>query len=111
MNLEKRTKQILARERALATSVARAVIRPRPVTAWEVMVPILLVFSFAKSKETREVFVQNFLFTKQLALDGAREMVGNGRSKKEIMSRVENKTKELLSSVKKGLYSEEVREK
>jgi uncharacterized Fe-S cluster-containing radical SAM superfamily enzyme len=109
MDLKKRCKLILSGERSLATSVARVVIKLPPISAWEVMIPILLVFSFAKSKESREIFVQNFMFTKQLALKAARDMIKEGQSREEIMSRIEEETRSLLASVKEGLYSEQVR--
>lgn len=109
IDLNKRYTTIFSREEALARAVAHAVIKARPVSAWEVLVPILLVFSFAKSREIKEVFVQNFLFTKQLALKEARDMIRLGRSREEALARVEEQTRNLLASVQKGLYSEAVR--
>ncbi|MBU4427009.1 MAG: NF038143 family protein, partial [Proteobacteria bacterium] len=58
---------------------------------------------------TREVFTQNFLFTKRLALKAAQDIIEKGQQKKEILSQVEDETMRLLASIKEGIYSEEVR--
>ncbi len=73
--------------------------------------PILLIFNYAARKVGRETFVQNILFTKQLALDAARNMVKKHRSREAVMASVEKKTRNLLSSVGEGVYSEAIREK
>jgi len=62
-------------------------------------------------KGAREVFAQNLLFTKKLALDAALAMTKNGQKKAEAMSPAEEKTKTLLASVKDGIYSEQIRQK
>jgi len=110
-DIETKYKSIFSREQSLARTVAQAVIKPRPISVWEVMIPILLVFSYAKRKEDREVFTRNFLFTKQLALKAAEDMTKKGQVKDEIMSRIEDETENLLASVKEGIYSKEVRQR
>lgn len=109
MDLGKKYRRIFSKEQSLARTVAHAVIKSRPISVWEFMIPLLLIFSFAKSKETREVFVQNFLFTKRLALKAARDIIGKSQQKKKILSGIEDETKRLLTSIKEGIYSEEVR--
>ncbi len=109
--LNSKLDSILSQERSLADSIARALRKKRPISVWEIMMPILLIFNFAKSKTEREVFVQNYLFTKKLALEAAREMVESGRSKKAAMVPAEEKTNELLATVKDGIYTEEIRRK
>lgn len=108
-DLKTKYRTIFSREHALARAVSHAVIKARPISVWEVLIPILLVFSFAKSRETREIFVQNFLFTKQLALKGARDMKREGISRRETLSRLDQETRNLLESIKERIYSEEVR--
>lgn len=110
-DIEAKYKSIFSREQSLARTVAQAVIKLRPISVWEVMIPILLVFWYAKCKETREVFTRNFLFTKQLALKAAEDMIKKGQAKDEIMSRIEDETESLLVSVKEGIYSKEVRQR
>ena len=109
MDLGKKCKRIFSKEQSLARTVAHTVIKSRPISVWEFMIPLLLIFSFAKSKETREIFTQNFLFTKRLALKAARDIIEKGEQKKEALSRIEEETKGLLTSIKEGVYSEEVR--
>ena len=109
IDLGKKYRRIFFKEQSLARTVAHAVIKLRPISVWEVMIPLLLVFSFAKTKETREVFTQNFLFTKRLALKAAQDIIEKGQQKKEILLQVEDETMRLLSSIKEGIYSEEVR--
>jgi uncharacterized Fe-S cluster-containing radical SAM superfamily enzyme len=109
--LEAKYRAILAQERSWAVSVARLVIKPRPISVWEVMIPVLLVFSFAKTKSEKEIIVQNLLFTKELALKAALDIAKNGRNREEVMSPIEEKTSGLIETVKDGIYSEEIRQK
>ena len=69
MNIEAKYKTILSQERSWAISVARSGIKPRSLSVWEVLIPVLLVFLYAKSRTEREVMVQNLLFTKDQALN------------------------------------------
>ncbi len=103
-------KAILSRERSWAFSVARAGVKPRPISVWEVLIPVLLVFLYVKSRSDREVMVRNLLFTKEEALKAALGMVEEGAGLEEAMSPVIEKTRGLLESVQEGLYSEEIRQ-
>jgi hypothetical protein len=85
--------------------------RPKPLTVWEVLIPIFIIFNHMRLKGAREVFAQNLLFTKKLALDTAMAITKNGQSKAHAMSPVEEKTKALLASVKDDIYSEQIRQK
>jgi len=109
--LQGKYKAILTQERSWAASVARIVIKPRPISVWEVMIPVLLVFSFAKTKSEKEVIIQNLLFTKELALKAALDMAKNRRNREEAMSDIEEKTRQLIETVEGGLYSEQIRQK
>ena len=94
-----------------ARSVARLAIKPRPISVWEVMIPVFLIFNFVKTKNDREVFVQNLLFTKELALKASLDMIKNGRSKSAVMSPIEEKTQNLLANISPEIYSEDIRSK
>jgi Fe2+ transport system protein B len=109
--LDKKYESILSKELSLAKAVAVAVIKTKPLTVWEVMIPIIFILNFVKLKESREIFVQNLLFTKKLALEAALDMIKKGDSMEEEMSRIKKKTIDLLTSVKNGIYSEEIRGK
>jgi hypothetical protein len=111
MDLRKKYKEIFSRERSLAQTVSHVMIKARSISVWEFLIPILLIFNFAKSKEIKEIFIQNFLFTKELALKGAQDMKNEGVSRRETLSRIEQKTQKLLESIKENIYSEEVRKK
>ena len=110
-DLRKKYKEIFSRERSLAQTVSHVMIKARSISVWEFLIPILLIFNFAKSKEIKEIFIQNFLFTKELALKGAQDMKNEGVSRQETLSRIEQKTQKLLESIKENIYSEEVRKK
>ena len=110
-SLRKKYRDIFSRERSLAQAISHVVIRARPISVWECLIPILLIFNFAKSKETREIFAQNFLFTKELALKGARDMKNEGISRREAVARIDRNTRQLLESIKEKIYSEEIRDK
>jgi hypothetical protein len=102
---------ILSQERAWARGVALAAMKQKPITVWEVMIPIFILFNYMRLKGAREAFAQNLLFTKKLALDAALGTVKNGLSREDAMSPIREKTQELLISVKDGIYSEEIRQK
>lgn len=101
---------ILSYETAIARSVALAVIQPKPLSVWEVIIPILFILGYMKSKETREVFAQNVLFTKKMALRAAFDMSKKGHTREIEMERVRSKTKDMITSIPGGLYSDEIRQ-
>ena len=109
--LDTKHESILAYERSLAKAVASAVIESKPLSVWEITIPILFVTNFFRFKRSREVFTLNFLFTKKLALEAAFEMIKKGHSKDEAMSRIKDKTRNILASDQKGVYSQKVRQK
>jgi hypothetical protein len=109
--LDTKYENILAQERALAKSVASAVIGQSPVTAWDVLIPIVFVFNMLKFKRAREIFTLNFLFTKKLALQGAFDRIKTGQSREDALAQIRNRTSEVLASDKKGIYSIKIRQK
>ena len=110
-NSDANYKRILSQERAWARSVARLAIKSRPISVWEVMIPVFLIFNFVRSKNDREVFVQNLLFTKDLALKASLDMIKNGRTKRAVMAPIEEKTQNLIATVSPEIYSEDIRSK
>jgi len=109
--LDTKYENILAQERALAKTVASAVIGQTPVTVWDVLIPIVFVFNVLKFKRAREVFTLNFLFTKKLALQGAFDMVKKGQSREDALGQIRGQTSEILASDKRGIYSKKIRQK
>jgi hypothetical protein len=109
--IDKRYEAVLYHERSWAKDVSFAAMRPKPLTVWEVVIPIFIIFNHMRLKGAREVFAQNLLFTKKLALDAALAMTKNGQSKPHAMSNLEEKTKALLASVEDRIYSEQIRKK
>jgi len=107
--LDTKYKNILSKEQSLAKAMAVSVVKAKPITVWEVTIPIIFIFSYMRLKSSREIFTQNFLFTKKLALEAALDMIKKGQPREEVMSRIEDKTSSLLTSVKGGIYSEEIR--
>ncbi len=109
--LDTKHETILAQEKVLAKTVASAVIGQNPVTAWDVLIPIVFVFNVLKFKRAREIFTLNFLFTKKLALQGAFAMVKSGQSREDALAQIRDQTSRILASDKKGIYSNKIRQK
>jgi len=109
--LDTKHENILTQEKALAKTVASAVIGQSPVTVWDVLIPIVFVFNVLKFKRAREIFALNFLFTKKLALQGAFDMIKTGQSREDALAQIRNRTSEVLASDKKGIYSIKIRQK
>jgi hypothetical protein len=107
--LKKKFDLILSREQRMARAIALKAIRPKPLSVWEVMVPVIFIMGYMRAKADREVFSQNMLFTKKLALEAALDMIRKETSQADALVKIEHKTKDLLSSVPDGIYSEEIR--
>jgi len=109
--LDTRYENILKEERSLAKDISSAIIKLRPLSAWDVTIPLVFIINLIKHKKTKEIFTLNFLFTKKLALEAARDMVGKEQTKEDAMEQVKEKTGELLSADEKGIYSQKIRNK
>ena len=109
--LDTKHENILTQEKALAKTVASAVIGQSPVTVWDVLIPIVFVFNVLKFKRAREIFTLNFLLTKKLALQGAFDMTKTSQSREDALAQIRNRTSEILASDKKGIYSIKIRQK
>jgi hypothetical protein len=110
VKLNKKFDLILSRERRIAKSVALQTIKPKPFSVWEVLIPIVFILGYMRSKEQREVFAQNLMFTKKMALEAAFEMLDKNRSKETVMCRITSETESLLSSIPNGVYSDAIRQ-
>jgi len=109
LSFKKKYEHILARERSIAASVARATNPPKPIGVWEFMIPVVFILTFMKSKQARELFIQNFLFTKKLALQAAFNMIVKGWSRDKAETQIEQKTGLVLEGEKQGIYSDKIR--
>ncbi len=107
--LKKKFELILSREQRMARAIALKAIRPKQLSVWEVMVPVIFIMGYMRAKADREVFSQNMLFTKKMALEAALNMIRKEMSQADALVKIEHKTQELLSSVPDGIYSEEIR--
>jgi len=93
----------------MAQGLALSLIRPKTLTVWEIMIPVIFILNYAKLKQSREIFIQNQMFTKKMALDAALDMKKKDTSKETVMAQIQTKTKELVSSVPGGIYSDDIR--
>ena len=97
-------------ERLIGTSVALRLIKAKPIGVWEFLIPIVFILHFMRNRQSRELFIQNYMFTKRHALDAALKMLKKGISRKEALSRIERETKALLTAPEtQGIYSETIR--
>lgn len=108
-NLKKKFDIIFFREQAMAKSVALQAMKPKPFSVWEVLIPVVFILGYMRSKEQREIFAQNLMFTKKMALEAAFEMLKKNRSKTDVMRRVASETDNLLRSVSNAVYSDAIR--
>ncbi|MBT8363093.1 MAG: NF038143 family protein [Deltaproteobacteria bacterium] len=109
--LKKKFDLIYNHERSIGNSVALRVIQPKPIGVWEFLIPIVFILHFMRSKQSREIFIQNYMFTKRHALDAAFKMLKKGLSREDVISGVEDKTRALLTaSETQGIYSETIRQ-
>lgn len=108
--LKRKFDLILSREQAMAKSIALQAIKQRPFSVWEVLIPVIFILSFMRARENREIFAQNLLFTKKMALEAAFDMIKKEQSREVAMNRINSKTESLLSSVPDGVYSDAIRQ-
>jgi len=108
--LRKKYNIVLSRETSIARLVALKAIKPKPFTVWEVLIPILFIFGYMKSKEQREIFAQNLLFTKKLALDAAFNKIKKKQSRQSAEFHFKKKTDDLLAALPGDVYSEVIRQ-
>lgn len=109
--LDTKCDNILAQERRLAKGVAKAVIGEQQVTVWDVLIPLIFAVNLFRYLRARETFALNFLFTKKLALETAKEMVKRGLDKEKALAKARRRTAEILAADRRGVYSQKIRQK
>ncbi len=110
-SLKKKFDIIYNYERRVGNSVALRVIPSKPIGVWEFLIPIVFILHFMRNKQSREVFIQNYLFTKRHALDAALKIQKSGISKTDALSSAKDKTRALLSAPEtRKVYSDLIRQ-
>ena len=107
---KKKRDVISSRERSVAKSIALAVHKPRPISVWEFLIPIIFIFGYMRSKTNRDLFSDNLLFTKNLALNAAYDMLQKNKSRETVVDQIKSRTEELISSVPDNIYSDSIRQ-
>lgn len=109
--LRKKYNHIYNYERFIGNSVALRVIEARPIGVWEFLIPVVFILHFMRNKQSREVFIQNYMFTKLQALDAAFNMLKKGLSREDALSAIQEKTRALLTAPQtREIYSETIRQ-
>jgi hypothetical protein len=108
--LKRKYNLIFSRELRMVRTIALEAMKPKPFSVWEVLIPIIFILGYMRSKEQREVFAQNLMFTKKMALEAAFDILKKDRSKEAVMGRIASETENLLSTVPEGVYSEKIRQ-
>jgi hypothetical protein len=110
-DLKKKFNHIYNYERAIGSSVALRVIKSKPIGVWEFMIPIVFILHFMRNKQSRELFIQNYMFTKRHALDAAFKVLKKGLSREDVLSGIADKTRTLLTAPEtQGIYSDIIRQ-
>ncbi len=109
-NYHKKYKIILEKEESRARTLALSLIKPKQLTVWEILIPVIFILNYVKLKHSREIFIQNQMFTKKMALDAALDMKKKDAPKTAVMAQIDSKTKELVASVPNGIYSDDIRQ-
>ena len=102
---------IHSQERRLAKAVARKVVKFPEFTGLMFVMPPLFLFALLGYGRRVEIVTLNFLFTKKLALDAARDIMLKDQSRQDVLAMIDDKTSDILASDKQGVYSERIRRK
>ena len=94
----------------MARAIALKVQKPRSISVWEVLIPIIFIMSFMKSRIDRDNFSDNLMFTKNLALKACYDMLQKNESRESVMGQIKSQTEELLASVPDNIYSDNIRQ-
>ena len=82
----------------------------KQISVWEVIVLPLLVMNHVARRNTRDAFVANYLFTKNLALKGALDLATQDRTRDEVLNRIREETDRILEATPKELYGPAIRD-
>jgi hypothetical protein len=108
--IEKLYDEILEEEVRLARSVAYSSRRLKPFSVWEVLIPIVFILGYMRTRQQRELFVQNFIFTKKLALQAAKDCCTEEITEERALEHIEEKTLKLLETLEPTIYSKIIRQ-
>ena len=78
--------------------------------SWKLFVPPLYLYRLYKYRQALGLAEKNFLFTKKLAFNAAKNIF-QGKERSWEIRYIEIKTREILDKEKKGLYTEDIRHK
>ena len=94
-----------------ANKIARSLVDDkRNKFGWRILLPPDFLIRYIYYKKNLILTRKNLLFTKRMAFDAAKEIVGGGSHATQIRL-VEIKTKKLLDRERKGYYTEKLRRK
>ena len=100
---------ILKGEIRRAEVVAARVLGIRKISVWEVLIPILFIFGFMQTRQRRDLFAQNLMFTKRRALKGARDIRLKNISTEDVLTAFDAHCKELLKDERnRNVYSAQI---
>jgi hypothetical protein len=94
---------ILEAEETFARRVALGVVVKKPLTAWHFIIPGMFIFDYLRRNSETQRYGELFLFPRKSALLGTLDVL-EGEDRKQVLSRVEEKMRQWLMSLK--LYSE-----
>ena len=109
--LDTKCNNIHREDKSLADAVAFEVLGGYQAGVWDFVMPPLLIFNLFRHKRKREAFILNFLFTKKIALETARDMVEQDLPHETAMQRAEEATGRVLAADTKGIYADKVRQR
>ncbi len=98
-------------EQSNARSIAVVMVPPPRISVWDVMIPIVFILNHMRTRERRDLFVRNYLYTKMMALDGARDVKIGETDRRGALDRIREKTDETLAAESRDIYSEDIRDK
>ena len=94
-----------------ANQIAKILLDNKKVgISWKLLIPPLYLYNFYKFRKDLRFSCKNFLFTKKLAFNAAKNIF-QGKQRPWEIRQIEIKTKEILDKEKKGLYTEKIRHK
>jgi hypothetical protein len=98
-------------EVAQADQIAKILLDNKKVAVdWKIMLVPVFLYKVYHYRKDLDFTRKNFLFTKQLAYDAAKNIF-QGKEQAWEFRRIEIQTKEILDKEKKGFYTEKIRRK
>lgn len=107
----KNLRAIWNHEASQAGQVAKILLDNQKVKInWNIILLPVFLYKIYNYRKNLRFTRKNFLFTKQLAFDAAKNIF-QGKEQAWELRRIEIKTKEILDKEKKGFYTEKIRRK